>query len=252
MSRVFHVGSKGPVRPKKSAELRSCSLGQMLQPDVVVIENVAAFIDSTIWRRVTALLRTKGDKINWMVLDAVDFGVPQLRRRSFTFASRIGMPCLMSVIDRPIRTVREAWFQLSSEPNGENHHTAPTPSRLALARMQMIPTGGDKRNVLRRAPSLAPRSWRGVARQATDVWGRLNWDAPSNTLRTCLQNPSKGRYIHPDQHRTISLREAARLHSIPDAWRFYGLATQIARQIGNSVPPSLGRSVARSVKRLFQ
>jgi DNA (cytosine-5)-methyltransferase 1 len=50
----------------------------------------------------------------------------------------------------------------------------------------------------------------------------------------------------------MSLREAARLHSIPDSWQFEGLPTQVARQIGNSVPPALGRAVAQAIKRLFR
>jgi len=115
----------------------------------------------------------------------------------------------------------------------------------------MIPEGGDKRDIMRAAPELAPPSWWSFPGQLTDVWGRMEWDRPANTLRTCLQNASKGRYIHPEQERVISLREAARLHSIEDTWSFSGLPTQVARQIGNSVPPRLGRAVARCVRQLF-
>lgn len=115
--------------------------------------------------------------------------------------------------------------------------------------MELIPAGGDKRDILRRAPHLAPPSWHRTTCEVTDVWGRLDWDAPANTLRTCLLNPSKGRYIHPEQHRVISLREAARLHSIPDSWSFAGTPYQVARQIGNSVPPKLGAVVARACRR---
>jgi DNA (cytosine-5)-methyltransferase 1 len=79
----------------------------------------------------------------------------------------------------------------------------------------------------------------------------MEWNAPCNTLRTALQNASKGRYIHPQQNRVVSLREAARLHSIPDDFVFYGLPTQVARQIGNSVPPALGYAVAKAIKTLF-
>ena len=246
------LGTRNARDPRNQLSLEVVRWAKALQPDVVVIENVPAFINSDVWRRVTSLLQIEGYVVNVMVLDAFDFGVPQRRRRSFTFASRIGQPLPVCITRTPVRTVREAWLRLQSEPNGENHHVAPIPSKLALARMRVIPIGGDKRDVLRRAPSLAPPSWKYVSQEATGVWGRLNWDGPSNTLRTCLQNPSKGRYIHPEQNRTISLREAARLHSIPDTWTFVGLPTQIARQIGNSIPLSLGRSVARSVHRLFQ
>jgi DNA (cytosine-5)-methyltransferase 1 len=117
--------------------------------------------------------------------------------------------------------------------------------------MRVIRPGGDKRDVMRYAPELTPPSWWRLRCQVTDAWGRMEWDRPSNTIRTALQNPSKGRYIHPEQHRVISLREAARLHTIPDGWRFAGSPKQVARQIGNSVPPSLGRAVARAVNEVL-
>ena len=116
--------------------------------------------------------------------------------------------------------------------------------------MKVIPPGGDKRDIMRAAPELAPPSWWRTQSAVTDVWGRLHWDRPSNTLRTRLLNASKGRYIHPDQHRVMTLREAARLHSIPDTWRLDGYAYHVAQQIGNSVPPRLGRAVARTVHEL--
>jgi DNA (cytosine-5)-methyltransferase 1 len=105
--------------------------------------------------------------------------------------------------------------------------------------------------VLRLAPHLAPKSWWKIGGQATDVWGRMLWDEPSNTLRTALLNASKGRYIHPEQHRVITLREAARLQSVPDCWIFEGTPYQIARQIGNGVPPLLGRAVAKAILALI-
>ena len=148
-------------------------------------------------------------------------------------------------------TVREAWSGLPDRPDGLNWHVARSPSALALARMKVIPPGGDKRDVLRKAPKLAPRSWWKIGGEATDVWGRMFWDKPCNTLRTALLNASKGRYIHPEQNRVITLREAARLQSVPDWWEFEGTPYQVARQIGNGVPLVLGRLVARAVMRVL-
>jgi DNA (cytosine-5)-methyltransferase 1 len=113
--------------------------------------------------------------------------------------------------------------------------------------MKLIPAEGDRWSLIERAPDLLPKSLVRLGNNATDVWGRLRWDKPSNTLRTVSLHPSKGRYMHPEQHRVITLREAARLHSIPDSWEFVGYPAQIARQIGNSVPPGLGRAIARAV-----
>lgn len=242
----------GKRNPRDSRNLLSLLVAEwacVLRPKVVVIENVATFLHSNVWESVRHRLCRAGYDVKAFILNALDFGVPQSRMRSFTLASRVGF-CPIRPVDaeRTSTTVREAWHGLSGRPNGLANHYAPRPSALARARMAVIPPGGDKRDVMRNAPKLTPPSWWGVRSEVTDVWGRMHPDRPSNTLRTAFQNPSKGRYLHPTQDRVISLREAARIQSISDDWAFVGLPTQIARQIGNSVPPLLGRAVARSVR----
>jgi DNA (cytosine-5)-methyltransferase 1 len=222
---------------------------RFLRPRIVVIENVTAFLDSHQWRQVARRLGRLDYTVTSFVLDAHDYGCAQHRRRSFTIAAQDEREFAAPNARKRVRSVREAWEGLSPRPDRRNHHFSPEPSPIALARMQVIPPGGDKRDVMQRAPNLTPPSWWRLSCEVTDAWGRMEWDKPCNTLRTALQNASKGRYIHPEQHRVISLREAARLHSIPDDWTFAGLPTQIARQIGNSVPPTLGRAVARMVLR---
>lgn len=221
------------------------------KPKIIIIENVSAFLSSDIWMDLSEKFSEIGYEVNASVLNAYDFGVPQVRKRSFTIATKIGFPKITPVLDIPVRTVKEAWAGLPSVPNNKSQHVAPKPSQLALARMRLISKGGNKTDIMRSAPELVPNSWWSVADELTDVWGRMEWDRPCNTLRTCFQNPSKGRYIHPDQDRVISLREGARLHTIEDSWTFSGLPTQITRQIGNSVPLNLGRAVARGVRELF-
>lgn len=241
------LGKRRRDDPRNSLSLEMVRWAAALKPKIVVIENVEAFLDSPVWYELKSAFEQMEYQITSFVLNAYDMGAPQLRSRSFTLASKMGIPAIARICPA-IGTVREAWKGLPETPDGKNQHYAPTPSPLALARMQVIPAGGDKRDVLRDAPHLAPPSWRHVSGEVTDVWGRLLWDRPSNTLRTALLNPSKGRYIHPDQNRVMSLREAARLHTISDDWTFVGLPTQIARQIGNSVPPAMGRAIARAVR----
>lgn len=242
------LGARKPNDPRNLLSLEVARWAAVLRPRIIVIENVESFLGSPIWSRLAKRFRRIGYEVTSSVLDAVEFGVPQFRRRSFTIASNCGaIPVETSRRSRQ-RTVEEAWEGLSSQPDGRNNHVAPTPSAIALQRMHVIPPGGDKRDVMRRAPTLAAPSWWRVSGEVTDAWGRMEWDKPCNTLRTALQNASKGRYIHPEQHRVMSLREAARLHTIPDKWIFPGLPTQIARQIGNSVPPALGIAIALAVK----
>jgi DNA (cytosine-5)-methyltransferase 1 len=69
-------------------------------------------------------------------------------------------------------------------------------------------------------------------------------DRPAFTIRTEFFKPEKGRYLHPNQHRPITHREAARLQSFPDSFIFLGTKIEIAKQIGNAVPPLLAKNVA--------
>ena len=244
------LGKRDIKDPRNRLSLEVARWAAVLEPRMIVIENVASFLDSPIWLVLARRLGALGYKMKSGVFNSLDFGAPQIRCRSLTFASRRAMPDLSPRRTRTDQlTVRAAWRGLPAVPDGQNVHSSPVPSQLALARMKVIPPGGDKRDVMRRAPELAPPSWWRVPGDVTDVWGRMEWNAPCNTLRTALQNPSKGRYIHPSQHRVISLREAARLHTIPDDWTFVGPPYPVARQIGNSVPPALGRAVAKAVLR---
>lgn len=243
------IGRRDRTDPRNFLSLEVVRWAKRLRPKVVVIENVPAFLHSEVFDDVSRRLSRLGYDVAAFRLDAVDFGAPQRRARAFVVATQAPLRR-----DRPepavrfAATVREAWRDLPPVADGENLHYAPTPSPLALARMKVIPAGGDRRDVMRRAPRLAAPSWWRLNVQVTDVWGRIAWDEPSNTLKTEFNNASKGRYIHPEQHRVISLREAARLQTIPDSWRFAGFARHVARQIGNSVPPVLGRAVARLVR----
>jgi DNA (cytosine-5)-methyltransferase 1 len=101
-----------------------------------------------------------------------------------------------------------------------------------------------------RAPELTPACWIRKKSGGTDLFGRLWWDRPAFTIRTEFFKPEKGRYLHPDQHRPITHREAARLQSFPDSFRFTGSKIEVARQIGNAVPPLLGERIADRVARL--
>lgn len=245
------LGKQDESDKRNFLSLEVVKWAKVANPKIVIIENVSAFLKSAMWQRLSDELSTIGYDIDAKVLNAQDFGVPQIRRRSFTIASKIGFPEIKPIPECQVETVREAWHGLPLSPDEQNHHYSPTPSKLALERMKVVKEGGGKKDIMLSAPELVPPSWWSVPGEVTDVWGRMEWDKPSNTLRTCFQNPSKGRYIHPERNRVISLREGARLHTINDDWTFCGLPTQIARQIGNSVPINLGRAVARSVRDLF-
>lgn len=239
-------------RDPKDARNRLCLVvprwAQASQAKVVVVENVPPFLASKAWEGMVRQFRAQGFEIATWCLDASDFGVPQRRRRSFTIASRIGLPEPPSPTCSKPTSVRESLRRIRrSDPM----HIWPEPSALMSQRLQNLPPFGDRRDLMRSVPDLCPPSWNRLGCQATDVWGRMDIEQPANTLRCDFQNPSKGRYVHPTEDRMISLREGARLQQVPDGWEFIGHRTAITRQIGNGVPIGLGRAVARKVLSLF-
>jgi DNA (cytosine-5)-methyltransferase 1 len=104
----------------------------------------------------------------------------------------------------------------------------------------------------RLAPELTPECWIRKKTGGTDLFGRLWWNKPAYTIRTEFFKPEKGRYLHPEQNRPITHREAARLSSFPDDFRFVGSKIQIAKQIGNAVPPLLASKIARYVVNMLR
>lgn len=137
----------------------------------------------------------------------------------------------------------------------ENHtlynHITSKLSDLDMRMVINVPEGGNWKNIPESVPSKRLEQIRKSGGRTT-YYGRLRWDEPSYTVTTYFNRPGNGCYMHPDdslaknpQHRLISLREAARLQSFPDKYRFSGPKTSIYKQIGNAVPPLLAYSIAK-------
>ncbi len=118
------------------------------------------------------------------------------------------------------------------------NHVARALTPIQLSRARALREGQDARDL----PSeLAPK------KHYSGAYGRLYWDKPARTITRWLFHPGSGRFFHPTQDRTITIREAARLHSYPDNFHFLGTYTNMASQIGQSVPPLLGKVIASSI-----
>lgn len=83
-------------------------------------------------------------------------------------------------------------------------------------------------------------------------YGRLCWEEQAPTVTTRFDTPSGGRFTHPDEDRTLTPREAARLQSFPDGFVFYGNKTSICKQIGNAVPPKVSYFLARLIENILK
>lgn len=238
------LGRQDPLDHRNQLSMHVAEWARQIRPKVVVIENVPPFLRSAHWRRVRDSLVALGYDVDTWELDAVDFGTPQRRHRAFTVASKIG----------PIGPPRASRLRLNAGPaistpipRDDPMHSWPIHVGVSAQRIAFVPPGGDKRDIVRRAPGICPPSWFKIGCQATDVWGRMLPDEPANTIRCTFQNPSKGRYLHPTEDRVLSLREGARLQGVPDTWLFCGKPYPIARQIGNGVPIPLAHAVGKAI-----
>jgi DNA (cytosine-5)-methyltransferase 1 len=239
------LGRQDPLDVRNGLALEVPRWAKASGAKVVVIENVPPFLSSPQWRQLADALEAHGHIVDTWILDAVEHGAPQLRRRAFTVASLVGPVAQPSPSSERVNAGSVLALPTESD---DPLNTWPTPKGVAAERIALIPPKGDKRDVMRLAPHLCPPSWAKVGCQATDVWGRIDPDQPVNTIRCTFQNPSKGRYLHPTESRTLSLREGARLQGVPDHWTFVGRPYPVARQIGNGVPVPLARAVAIAVR----
>lgn len=247
---------------------------RQVRPKAFVIENVPEFQRSAQFAMLLQLMES--DPVlseygfGFGVLNAADYGVPQRRRRGIFVAIRglkdVPWPPPVShgpgsADGTPYTTVREALDGLALMPeiidialdheNRQDLHFRRQPRPMSLERYQAIPAGGNRFDLARNRPDLLPRCWANKATGTTDVMGRLWWDRPSVTIRTEFFKPEKGRYLHPVADRAITHREAARLQTFPDSFEFDGTKTEVARQIGNAVPPVLAKAIALHVHDLI-
>src|SRR5258708_1903962 len=139
---------------------------------------------------------------------------------------------------------------LRHTPNGKRWPRSRNPRPMSLDRYKTIPGEGEGRfELAERRPDITPPCWLRKKTGSTDVFGRLWWNRPSVTIRTEFYKPEKGRYLHPSEHRPITVREAARCMSFPDDFELPDdqSMVSIAKQIGNAVPPLLAEQIARAV-----
>jgi DNA (cytosine-5)-methyltransferase 1 len=252
---------------------------------IFVMENVPQLLGSFEHGEIMGTAEAMGFKVWGDVLCAADYGVPQTRRRAFIIGCKFFNPAQVfpprktnfapskngaqtSFLDgngylpnaEKWRTVRDAISDLPPPIGTEirdggpplDLHFGRTPTPVSLARYRAIPEEGMNRFDLQKtAPDLTPGCWIRKVSGGTDLFGRLWWNRPAFTIRTEFFKPEKGRYLHPEDHRPITHREAARLQSFPDDFVFKGSKIEIAKQIGNAVPPAMAARVADVVYMLL-
>lgn len=249
-----------------------------LEPRWIVMENVSgltSIADGGIIREIEKGLGKLGYEVKWKILKAEEYGVPQERRRIVFFGNRIGAPISFPEPThgpgrKPYVTIWDAISDLPALRNGDKeapehylttprnayqrelrrganrltNHAAGRLSPVNEARMKHIPSGGSWRDI---PFDLLPEGMKRAKRSDhTKRYGRpRKTDLSCTVLTKC--DVHWGAYIHPEQDRAITVREAARLQSFPDSFEFQGSRTEQYVQVGNAVPPRLGRAIAQAL-----
>ena len=236
---------------------------------VVLMENVPQLMDSSEFTAIIAALKKIGfDNLMSHILNAANYGVPEIRKRTILIAAKkrvVALPVPTHLAKDKTDELQErsqpypAWLtvrdaigdlptpqgtEIRNEASPLNLHFGRTPTSISLERYRAVPPGGNRFDLLNNRPDITPQCWKKKKEGGTDLFGRLWWDRPSVTIRTEFFKPEKGRYLHPEQHRPITHREAARIQSFPDDFVFFGSKTEIAKQIGNAVPVKLASAIA--------
>jgi DNA (cytosine-5)-methyltransferase 1 len=230
------------------------------EPTFFLMENVPELLKSAEYLSFKDAAERLGYQVESKILNAADYGVPQTRRRAIVIGSLAGAapwperthyaPHLIGLDGEPWRTFSDAVTGLPLTPTGRDWHNPRNPRPMSVERYRTIPGEGEGRfELAARRPDITPACWLRKKTGSTDVFGRLWWDRPAFTIRTEFYKPEKGRYLHPSEHRPITIREAARCQSFPDKFVFpdHQSMTSVAKQIGNAVPPLLAARLAESL-----
>ncbi len=242
-----------------------------LEPQALLMENVDGFLSAALQHRPLkargkespelaegemkgAFLRWLvrelvglGYAVSWGVVEAADFGVPQMRQRAILIGVRGTELCYLPRPthgpdgNAPYRTVRQALTEV----------VGPSPVQPLSQRKQAVyahvPPGGNWRGL----PVAMQRETMGQAYFATGGksgwWRRLSWDVPAPTILG-MPDHSSTALIHPDEVRCLSVAECAALQSFPPGTIFGGTPRSQYQQIGNAVPPQLGRALGVHIR----
>ncbi|MFG3680989.1 DNA cytosine methyltransferase [Micromonospora chalcea] len=222
------------------------------QPKAVLLENVPALADDVRMEQLIAGLTALGYPAEggYAILNAANFGVPQRRQRLVLLVGRDGHFAVPTPQRR--RTVRDAIGRLVSPGNsGDPIHDFPERrSQKVLDLIRKIPLDGGSRTDLDLSEQLECHTKTTGFR---DVYGRMAWDKPAPTITTGCHNPSRGRFLHPTEHRAITMREAALLQTFPKGYKFSlkGGKEGVATMIGNAIPPQFVVAHTREAARVL-
>jgi DNA (cytosine-5)-methyltransferase 1 len=218
-----------------------------LKPTAIVMENVPDILSAKYWNyyeEVNAIFRKAGYTVHKAIYNTAGFGVPQERFRALIMAMKKDF-----VMPEPILakgdyyTVRDVIGNLPKVQAGQvckddPMHRSASHRKETIDVIKAVPKDGGSR-----PPGVGPKCLDRVKGYA-DVYGRLSWSKPAITITHYARNPASGRFVHPEQNRGLTMREASLLQSFPKGFVFKGTFDAIFKQIGEAVPPKFSSAVA--------
>lgn len=219
------------------------------KPKLFLLENVPGLLKhekGQTFQKVYDLLSEKGYNLQYKVLNALDYEVPQKRHRLFIVGVRQDLDVTFK-FPSPIPTRLTLRDALKNVPNsrGSSYST----SRKYV--LDHVPPGGNWRDL----PEDLQREFMGASLYSgggrAGMARRLSWDEPSLTILTSPSQKQTER-CHPDITRPFTIRESARIQTFPDNWEFYGSISSQYRQIGNAVPPRLAYYLGLSLRKSLE
>lgn len=218
-----------------------------VQPKLFLFENVAGLPSHNSGQTlevVLAAFNQLGYRLQWRVLNALDYEVPQKRQRFILVGTKPGVEFQFPQKCDHILTVKDALLNVPSSPG-----TLYSETKRRV--MELIPPGGNWRNL----PDELARRYMGAnyfsGGGKTGVARRLSWDEPSLAILTSPGQKMTER-CHPAEIRPLTIRESARIQTFPDDWQFKGGVGSQYRQIGNAVPVQfaycLGKQIVESLQ----
>lgn len=225
---------------------------EALRPRAVMMENVPGLADDIRMTRMVRRLERLGYRLTRGVLDAALYGVPQ-RRRRLVLVGLLGAEVPFGNAESTMVTVRDAIGALPRPETSDDplHNHGERRSEVVRRRIAAIPPEHGLRQLDAAQQLACHRRTAGFY----DIYGRMMWDTPAPTITGGCINPSKGRFLHPEHNRAITLREAALLQSFPPDYQLpldrgkY----RAAELIGNALPPRfVERHAARVARELHR
>lgn len=232
-------------------------LAEELRPEVITMENVPKLKDHEVFTDFINALKTFGYYVTYSVVDCCFYGIPQNRKRLVMFASQYGEVHIQKPTHNQENfvTVRQTIGSLRKIASGEASksdplHCASLLTEKNLQRIRASHPGGTWRDWEKKLRTKCHIKRSG--KTYPSVYGRMSWDEPAPTITTQCYGFGNGRFGHPEQDRAISLREAALLQTFPHNYAFVAqdeaiYFKRVGRLIGNAVPVTLGRVIARSI-----